>query len=165
MPAKTRRATPVDAAVEPDLTDVPMTPMMKAMKRVGFASADLKAATEILDSLVLDASEGAWAEGQLMTHLLRAQGRRVSDRTAFAARLKNRGIDTGESWRNRTSGPIDEQPVPGYLDDPELAEVALLASALLEKLGDIEDKRARQYPALHRRALGTIEARKLANAS
>ncbi|MFD8650676.1 hypothetical protein [Streptomyces mirabilis] len=165
MPAKTRRATPVDAAVETDLTDVPMTPMMQAMNRVGFTAADLRSATAILESLVLDASEGAWAEGQLMTHMLLTQGRRVSDRTAFGARLKNRGIDTGENWRKRTRSPIDEQPVPGYLKDPELAQVAQLASTLFEILGRIEEKRDGQYPALHQRSMKVIEARKLANAS
>lgn len=164
MPAKKRRATPVDATVEPDLTDVPMTPMMEVLKQVGTAARDLRGVTAALETLVIDASEGAWAEGQQVGHMLRVQGRRFSDRTHFGTRLSRRDIDTSESWRNRTSGPIDEQPVPDYLDDPELEKVAALARALAESIATIEAKRARQYPGLHKRSLEAIEARRLAKA-
>lgn len=161
MPANKPRATPATGRPEPDLTDVPMTPMMQAMRQVGAAVVDLKAATAILDTLVTDASEGAWAEGHQVGHMLRVQGRRFTDRTAFASRLARRGIDTGESWRNRTSGPIAEQPVPEYLADPQLARIADLARELVEAFSEaeIEDKRDEQYLDFHKRSLRAINAR------
>ncbi|MCX4799667.1 hypothetical protein OG497_38070 [Streptomyces sp. NBC_01242] len=159
MSAAKRRATPVDALVEPDLTDVPMTPMMEAMRTAGLAVRDAQSALSILDSLVLDTSEGAWAEGQLVKDMLKVQGRKYTDRTVFGKRLQKRDIDTGESWRNRTCGPLDEQPVPDYLNDLDLARAADLVEELAAVLARINTKRDEQYPRLHKRSMKAINAR------
>lgn len=159
MPAD--RATPVDATPEPDLTDVPMTPMMETLNWVGLAARDIKSALAFMDELILDASEGVWAEGQLMGHLLRAQGRKNSDRTAFAARLTKRGIDTGEGWRNRTSAPVAVQEVPAYLQTPELHRIAELAEDLADAIALVGEQRKDEYPAYHERVQRVTRARRL----
>lgn len=166
MPAKMRRATTVEAPTKPDLSNVPMTPIMGAMSQVGIAARDTKAALKILETLTLDATEGVWAEGHKVRDILRAQGRPYSDRTHFiSTQLKRRDINTGEDWRQRTNAPIENHPVPDYLSDSDLAEVAELAEELVTLLNRVNAKRDEQYPSLHESAMDTIGARQPAKAS
>ncbi|MDQ1041469.1 hypothetical protein QFZ75_007971 [Streptomyces sp. V3I8] len=134
----------------PDLSDVTMTPTMEALRTVGVPSVQLKAAAEILNDFTTDAGEAAWAEGHQMGHMLKASGRRWSDRAVFGARLGRRGIDTKIDWRVRTGAPIVERKVPEYLTDADLTRIAELAAELTELLAPIAEKREEQYPAYHR---------------
>ncbi|MFJ4902796.1 hypothetical protein [Streptomyces sp. NPDC088727] len=142
MPAKKRRHMPVA-----DFDDVSMTPFMETMHQFGNVALDVKEATSILGVLLLDTAEGAWSEGQKVKDMLRVQGRPFSDRAAFSKRLATRGINTADGWRDRISAPIDEKPIPAYLEDPEIAEIITLARKLTESLQKLERKRAKTRSA------------------
>ncbi|MEV7674986.1 hypothetical protein [Streptomyces sp. NPDC088752] len=158
MTAKRRATTD-----EPDLTAIPMTPIMEALGTVGIAAKDLRAATVILDELTLDGMEAGFAESQKISDMLTVQERPWSDRTRYGNHLKNkRGIDISSTgWRShRAATPIVRQQVPAYLSDSELAEIQKAARAMLGTLQKIKAKRDRQYPALHESAMEAIESRK-----
>ncbi|MET7363157.1 hypothetical protein ABZS76_32635 [Streptomyces sp. NPDC005562] len=158
MPAK--RPQPLSPA-DMDMSDVPMTEAMQAMRLVSTAANDLKEVGRTLDDMINDGAELAWVERQQVQHILRAQGRPFSHRMSFRDKLLRRGLDTSVGFHaHRNREPIEVEDVADYLLDPELAEIAELARALRERIERHAEARAEQYPAQHARLLDKVQKRR-----
>ncbi|MGW1436935.1 hypothetical protein ACWD7M_16995 [Streptomyces griseus] len=154
-----------------DLSGVPMTPAMKALKQLREAAGELLDLEQNLEVLATDMVEVTWAEGQIGRHILNAQGQPGNHRSYLYTRLEARGLKgRGAGWNSgsgvgaRTRVPIDPLPVPDYLDESEVADVTETIAALREKLDRMMSRRDKQYPDEHKQRLAILDRRAAAPA-
>lgn len=141
-----------------DLSDIPQTPVITSLHDLAKLRHQIEQIHELLDAIVLDATELALAEGQTQTSILLAKGKPFTWRSQLNKILRrDRDIDAAaQEWRERARD-IKPQRTPSYLR-PETIDTIRRKIALLHKaVSKIEEARDLEYPEVHARAKAAIE--------
>lgn len=140
-----------------DMTEIPQTPAITAVHEIAKLAFQVSQLHESLGELVIDGTELGLAEGQMQSHVIRAQGRPFSWRSQLTRILeRDRGYDSSQPWRERTKD-IRPEEIPSYLSPESVAAIREGVQALARVIADVEEARKREYPAVHARAKAAIE--------
>lgn len=152
-------------SIDPSLVEtagISMTPALQAVHSLAKLAYDLEKARDVLDELLLDATELSLAEGHLQRTIVHLQGQNSATwRTHFAkVLLRERGIGLRKGRREQPdSADLAPEDLPAYLDASVTESLATTVKALIEKINKVEQDREKLYPDLHTRAEAAIQER------
>lgn len=135
----TRRDRASVVPAQPDLSSVPMTPVMEELHFYGALLTHLSAAHDAIRRTWRDpVLVAAWNEGQKMTDMARVHHRQPRQTSSLYEPLHEQGIDTKQG-RERLRAGLREMPLPQELKGAPREKLERLRAAVDDLLASFQD--------------------------